>query len=70
MTIVSFIAMMDNGGRRLKTDRRKKTVPLNFPDRRSGRDRRTGVDRRTNPTGDRKKRAERRSVLISSPGDL
>jgi hypothetical protein len=42
----SFIAMMDNGGRRLWTDRRKRTVPIAMPDRRSGCDRRTGLDRR------------------------
>ena len=42
----SFIAMMDNGGRRLWTDRRKRSVPIAMPDRRSGCDRRTGLDRR------------------------
>ena len=43
---LSFIAMMDNGGRRLWIDRRKLNVPISFPDRRSGRDRRSGLDRR------------------------
>lgn len=42
----SFIAMMDNGGRRLWTDRRKQSVPIAVPERRSGCDRRTGLDRR------------------------
>ncbi|MFZ0613532.1 MAG: hypothetical protein WAM73_14940 [Desulfobacterales bacterium] len=46
MNELSFIAMLDNGGRRLWSDRRKKPLPLNIPDRRSGQDRRTGVDRR------------------------
>ena len=43
---ISFIAMLDNGGRRLWVDRRKKSVPISIPDRRSGKDRRTGLDRR------------------------
>ena len=46
MKELSFIAMMDNGGRRLWTDRRKKRVPIDRPDRRSGIDRRSGMDRR------------------------
>jgi hypothetical protein len=46
MNELSFIAMMDNGGRRLWSDRRKKSVPITIPERRSGRDRRTGIDRR------------------------
>jgi hypothetical protein len=43
---VSFIAMLDNGGRRLKVDRRKKRIPISIPERRSGKDRRSGIDRR------------------------
>ncbi|MFO7684548.1 MAG: hypothetical protein R6V60_00515 [Desulfobacterales bacterium] len=43
---LSFIAMLDNGGRRLWSDRRKKSVPIGIPERRSGKDRRTGIDRR------------------------
>jgi hypothetical protein len=46
MSRPSFIAMLDNGGRRLWADRRKKSMPINRPDRRSGKDRRTGLDRR------------------------
>ena len=46
MNELSFIAMMDNGGRRLWTDRRKAVSPDYTPDRRSGKDRRTGLDRR------------------------
>jgi hypothetical protein len=46
MNKLSFIAMMDNGGRRLWTDRRKVISPGYSPDRRSGKDRRTGLDRR------------------------
>ena len=46
MSNLSFIAMMDNGGRRLWTDRRKVVSPGYAPDRRSGEDRRTGMDRR------------------------
>ena len=46
MSELSFIAMTDNGGRRLWTDRRKVVSPDYTPDRRSGKDRRTGLDRR------------------------
>ncbi len=46
MSNLSFIAMMDNGGRRLWADRRKVVSPGQAPDRRSGEDRRTGMDRR------------------------
>jgi hypothetical protein len=46
MSDLSFIAMMDNGGRRLWADRRKVVSPDYAPDRRSGEDRRTGMDRR------------------------
>ena len=46
MSELSFIAMMDNGGRRLWADRRKVVSPGYAPDRRSGQDRRTGLDRR------------------------
>ena len=46
MNELSFIAMLDNGGRRLWGDRRKKVVPITISERRSGKDRRTGVDRR------------------------
>lgn len=46
MNELSFIAMMDNGGRRLWSDRRKKALPIDMPDRRSGKDRRSGIDRR------------------------
>ena len=70
MNVTSFIAMMDNGGRRLKADRRKKSVPLNFQDRRSGKDRRVGTDRRERQTHKRKRDTERRNALISSPADL
>jgi hypothetical protein len=42
----SFIAMTDNGGRRLWTDRRRRALPIAMPDRRSGCDRRSGLDRR------------------------
>ncbi len=47
MSELSFIAMMDNGGRRLWSDRRKVLSPGYAPDRRSGKDRRTGMDRRS-----------------------
>ena len=46
MSELSFIAMTDNGGRRLWADRRKVVSPGYTPDRRSGKDRRTGLDRR------------------------
>ena len=36
----------DNGGRRLATDRRQRSVQINFPDQRSGGERRIEVDRR------------------------
>ncbi|MGD2271803.1 MAG: hypothetical protein PVI06_15480 [Desulfobacterales bacterium] len=47
MNQLSFIAMMDNGGRRLRVDRRKVVVTGYSPERRSGKDRRTGLDRRS-----------------------
>ncbi|MFC1814074.1 hypothetical protein ACFL03_15430 [Thermodesulfobacteriota bacterium] len=37
---------VDNGGRRLATERRQLPVQVNFPDQRSGKERRGGVDRR------------------------
>ncbi len=46
MNELSFIAMMDNGGRRLWADRRKVVSPGYAPDRRSGKDRRAELDRR------------------------
>lgn len=46
MKELSFIAMMDNGGRRLRVDRRKVIIPDYSPERRSGKDRRSGLDRR------------------------
>ena len=70
MSVLSFISMLDNGGRRLKTDRRKKTLPLGFPDRRSGRDRRAGRDRREQQADKSGKVEERRRTAISSPFDL
>ena len=70
MSVPSFIAMMDNGGRRLRTERRRRSVPLSFPDRRSGRDRRAGADRREMQTEKRQKEKERRKALISSPSEL
>ena len=70
MRVLSFIAMMDNGGRRLKTERRKRTIPLDFPDRRSGKDRRAAPDRREMQSENSKRAAERRKSLISSPSEL
>ncbi len=70
MSTLSFIGMLDNGGRRLKVERRKKSVPLNFPDRRSGMDRRTGTDRRSEKTDKIEKEKERRKVSVSSPTEL
>lgn len=37
----------DYGGRRKILDRRKTQVPINHPDRRSGKERRSGFDRRS-----------------------
>ncbi len=70
MGVPSFIAMMDNGGRRLKADRRKLSVQLGFPDRRSGGDRRTGLDRRTVQKKGINKEHERRKAVVSSPAEL
>ena len=70
MGVLSFIAMMDKGGRRLKTDRRRESVPLSFPDRRSGRERRVGPDRRGMQTDKDKRDKDRRRALISSPSEL
>lgn len=70
MGVPSFIAMMDNGGRRLKADRRKQTVQLGFPDRRSGGERRTGIDRRRLQQKGVDKDNERRRAVISSPAEL
>jgi len=64
----SFIAMLDNGGRRLWADRRKKSVPINQPDRRSGKDRRTGLDRRGFQK--LKIRKERRKSFLPLKSDL
>gem|GEM_PF-2561343 len=61
---LSFIAMMDNGGRRLWVDRRKLSVPISFPDRRSGRDRRSGLDRRGRHAAGVQITLERRKKLI------
>lgn len=38
--------LLDNGGRRLGTDRRKFSYSIHIPERRSGMDRRKGLDRR------------------------
>ncbi len=70
MRVLSFIAMMDNGGRRLKTERRKRSIPLDFPDRRSGKDRRAAPDRREMQSEKRKQATERRKALLSSPSEL
>ena len=64
MNELSFIAMMDNGGRRLWTDRRKVVSPDYTPDRRSGKDRRTGLDRRGLKKINLKKEKERRKKYI------
>ena len=70
MKELSFIAMMDNGGRRLWTDRRKKRVPINRPDRRSGQDRRCGMDRRGLQDGDIDDDSERRKKFVDPTLDL
>jgi hypothetical protein len=66
----SFIAMLDNGGRRLWADRRKKSVPINRPDRRSGKDRRTGLDRRGFQKFKIRKGKERRKSFLPLKSDL
>jgi len=70
MIELSFIAMMDNGGRRLWSDRRKKLVPITISERRSGRDRRTGIDRRGFQTVNVGKDRERRRKFTRLPTDL
>lgn len=70
MNELSFIAMLDNGGRRLWSDRRKKPVPVDVPERRSGRDRRTGVDRRGFQSVDVGEDKERRQKIARLDTDL
>jgi hypothetical protein len=70
MIELSFIAMMDNGGRRLWSDRRKKLVPIAISERRSGKDRRTGIDRRGFQTVNVGKDRERRRKFTRLPTDL
>lgn len=70
MNELSFIAMMDNGGRRLWSDRRKKSVPITISERRSGRDRRTGIDRRGFQSVEVGKDKERRRKFNRLPSHL
>ncbi len=70
MSELSFIAMMDNGGRRLWSDRRKKSVPITISERRSGRDRRTGIDRRGFQAVEVGKDKERRRKFTRLPNHL
>ena len=44
--------LFDNGGRRLRADRRKFSYAVHIPERRSGIDRRNGLDRRGNQRDD------------------
>ena len=67
MNELSFIAMMDNGGRRLWSDRRKKLVVIAISERRTGKDRRTGIDRRGFQTVKVGKDKERRRKLSRLP---
>ena len=39
----------DNGGRRLRIDRRQFSYTMHIPERRSGKERRNGLDRRQKP---------------------
>ena len=39
----------DNGGGRLRVDRRQFSYTLHIPERRSGKERRSGLDRRQKP---------------------
>lgn len=64
MNELSFIAMMDNGGRRLWVDRRKVKIVGFSPERRSGKDRRIGSDRRGSTKLRIKKEKERRKKFI------
>jgi hypothetical protein len=64
MNELSFIAMMDNGGRRLWVDRRKVKIAGFSPERRSGKDRRIGLDRRGSAQLKIKKEKERRKKFI------
>lgn len=70
MKEMSFIAMMDNGGRRLWTDRRKKKLPINRPDRRSGLDRRSGMDRRGLQAVEVDEESERRKTFVGPTLDF
>jgi hypothetical protein len=70
MTELSFIAMTDNGGRRLWSDRRKKAVPISIPDRRSGKERRSGVDRRGFQALEVDRKKERRRKFKPLAADL
>jgi hypothetical protein len=67
MNELSFIAMLDNGGRRLWSDRRKKLVPITISERRSGKERRTGIDRRGFQTVKVGKEKERRRKFTRLP---
>jgi hypothetical protein len=64
MKEMSFIAMLDNGGRRLWADRRKKKVPISRPERRSGLDRRCGMDRRGLQAAEIDEKSERRKTFV------
>jgi len=70
MKELSFIAMLDNGGRRLWADRRKKKIPIDGPDRRSGLDRRSGSDRRMLQVVDLDEEKERRKKFVGPTLDL
>jgi hypothetical protein len=70
MNELSFIAMMDNGGRRLWSDRRKKVVAITISERRSGKERRTGIDRRGFQTVKIGKAKERRRHFTRLPNNL
>ena len=70
MKELSFIAMLDNGGRRLWADRRKRKIPINKPDRRSGVDRRCGLDRRGLQAAEIDEKNERRKKFVDPALDL
>ena len=70
MKELSFIAMLDNGGRRLWADRRKKKIPIKGPDRRSGLDRRSGIDRRILQVAELDEEKERRKKFVGPTLDF
>jgi hypothetical protein len=61
----NLIALIDNGGTRSGSERRRFAYSEYIPERRTRSDRRSGADRRRIPNEKRKRGKERRTIFVS-----